>query len=568
MSDEKRPDDRDPEPHGAQVDTGDPPGPAEADPRVGTVLADRYRIDRLIDTGAMGRVYEGRHVHMQKRMALKVLHRELSAVPEFVSRFEREAMAAANIDSEHVAAATDFGKLPDGSVYLALEFVEGETLRYAIERGPMDEERALEIARQVALALRSAHSLGIVHRDLKPENVMLVERPGDKDFVKVLDFGVAKVPIGEVAEGPASKRPITKAGIVFGTPEYMAPEQALGKKVDARADLYSLGVILYEMLAGRRPFDEEGPDGSSILGQQLSSVAPTVGTRAPEVVVHPGIEQLALSLLEREPGERPQTAQAVVDEIDRLRGKPTGRAELITIQSQAPVGGEGLRSATVMAARTSIAARRATEPLREWLDARRDRLPAPLRNAPSAVLLGVPAGLLLLVLGTAIFSLSRPGDEQAPLPAATETEDAPPTAEPGPAPAAQPEYEKVGEAALEVATRKGDTELAKLAERYPRDPNVPLALVMLRLRTKDFPGAAEALRRAIELDPRVAEQGPVASAVWVLAQNKNSADIAFDLLTRSMGAKGRTILQDLVSTESVKADVRERARRALALLEE
>ena len=286
---------------------GSPSDPAGLEPRrdsrVGVVLADRYRIDALVDQGAMGRVYVGEHVLMKKRVAIKVLHRELTTVPEFVARFEREAMAAANIDNEHVVAATDFGKLPDGAVFLVLEFIVGKNLRDEMAPGPMPVVRALHIARQIAYALRSAHALGIVHRDLKPENVMLVEKAGDADFVKVLDFGIAKVPIGEIGvnEGPSS-RPITKAGMVFGTPEYMPPEQALGQSVDARADLYSLGVMTFEMLAGCRPFAAGSQVG--ILGQQISEAAPSVSRRAPGVTIPSSVERFVKRLLEREASQR------------------------------------------------------------------------------------------------------------------------------------------------------------------------------------------------------------------------------------------------------------------------
>ena len=173
----------------------------KTDVRVGTVIADRYRIDALIDEGAMGKVYVGEHRLMRKRVAIKLLRRELTMVPEVVARFEREAMAAANIEHHNVAAATDFGKLEDGTVFLVLEFVEGRTLRKEIELGPMEAQRALHIGEQILGALIAAHELGIVHRDLKPDNVKLVEQSGDPDFVKVLDFGIGRFWLGIL--GPA-----------------------------------------------------------------------------------------------------------------------------------------------------------------------------------------------------------------------------------------------------------------------------------------------------------------------------------------------------------------------------
>src|SRR3954466_5267035 len=293
-----------------------PPG-GEVDPRVGTLLADRYRIDALVGEGGMGKVYSAEHVLMRKRLAVKVLRRELTSVPEVVARFEREAMAAGNIEHPNVAGATDFGKLADGAVFLVLEFVSGHSLRDEIARGPFAVDRALHVARQISSALSAAHAQGIVHRDLKPENVMLVEKGGDPDFVKVLDFGIAKVPLGEGANaGTKQGNPITKAGMVFGTPEYMSPEQALGQTVDGRADLYALGVILFEMLSGVRPFSSQSSVG--ILGQQLSKPPPTFLERAPGIRVPPSAEAITHKLLQREAGERFASATDLVQAIDAL----------------------------------------------------------------------------------------------------------------------------------------------------------------------------------------------------------------------------------------------------------
>jgi len=268
----------------------------------------------------MGKVYAAEHVHMRKKLAVKVLHRELTSVPEVVARFEREAMAAANIDHPNVAAATDFGKLADGAIFLVLEFVQGKNLRDEIAAGPFTAARALHIARQIAFALGAAHTQGIVHRDLKPENVMLIEKGGDSDFVKVLDFGIAKVPIGEVSAAASKGQIITKAGMVFGTPEYMAPEQALGQPVDGRADLYSLGVILFEMIAGNRPFS--GDDKVSILGLQLSEPPPKIKARAPGADAPPAVEQIVEKLLAKDVAQRFQRADDVAAAIESVIGPP------------------------------------------------------------------------------------------------------------------------------------------------------------------------------------------------------------------------------------------------------
>ncbi len=274
----------------------------------------------------MGKVYAAEHVHMRKKLAVKVLHRELTTVPEVVARFEREAMAAANIDHANVAAATDFGKLADGAIFLVLEFVQGKNLRDEIAAGPIAVPRALHIARQIAFALSAAHAQGIIHRDLKPENVMLIEKGGDSDFVKVLDFGIAKVPIGEVSTAAKTGQTaqtgqvITKAGMVFGTPEYMAPEQALGQPVDGRADLYALGVILFEMISGNRPFS--GDDKVSILGLQLSTPAPKLKDRAPGTDVPVAVERIVEKLLTKDVAQRFQKADDVAAAIEGVIGPP------------------------------------------------------------------------------------------------------------------------------------------------------------------------------------------------------------------------------------------------------
>jgi serine/threonine-protein kinase len=285
---------------------------------IGTTISERYKIERLLGEGGMGAVYQAEHTLMRKRMAIKVLHPEMTRLPEVVARFEREAMAAAHIDHPHVVTATDFGKLEDGAFFLALEFVEGKSLREVIAMGRLELGRALHIGRQIASALSRAHALKIVHRDLKPENVMLVERDGDHDFVKVLDFGIAKVQIGELTSGDVSKagpgQPVlTQAGMVYGTPEYMAPEQALGQAVDARADLYALGCIMYEMLCGVRPFDAESK--VALLGMQVTAPVPPMATKAPDANIPPDVEALVKRLLAKEASERLGEARELIEGI-------------------------------------------------------------------------------------------------------------------------------------------------------------------------------------------------------------------------------------------------------------
>ncbi|MFO0676006.1 MAG: protein kinase [Polyangiaceae bacterium] len=279
----------------------------------GTVVADRYRIEALLGKGGMGSVYRAEHVHMRKLVAVKILHGKMSSSEEVVMRFEREAIAMANIDHPNVTMAHDFGRLDDGSFYLVLEYVDGHTLRSDIKKGRIEPGRALRIVRSIVAALEAAHARGIVHRDLKPENVMLLHRSGYPDFVKVLDFGIAKLDAREMPQ-VAGDQPITRAGTIFGTPDYMSPEQALGQSADARADLYSIGVILFEMLAGERPFKG---DLSEVLRQHVLGEIPKLPAEVLRAV--PAELPRALErLLDKDPDKRFANATELGEALDAM----------------------------------------------------------------------------------------------------------------------------------------------------------------------------------------------------------------------------------------------------------
>jgi serine/threonine-protein kinase len=333
---------------------------------VGRIVAERFRVDELIGAGAMGAVYRALHVHTRKQVALKVLHRELTGVEEVVARFEREAVAAGRVEHPNVAGALDFGRLEDGTFYLVLEYVAGQRLRALLGSGPLPLARALPIARQVALALGAAHTAGIVHRDLKPDNVMLLERDG-ADLVKVLDFGVAKV------SADAGAAQITRMGTIIGTPDYMSPEQALGHPVDHRADLYTLGVMLYEMLTGKTPFSAD--DVTQVLMAQITAVPASL----PDTVPAP-VRDVVERLLAKDPANRLQSAADTVSAIDAALGVNAASAP-----PSAPI--------SYMASAVSSVSPKSAEPL---------LAPAGtplLRRLPRAAWVG---GGLLLVLGLAL----------------------------------------------------------------------------------------------------------------------------------------------------------------------
>ncbi|HXY31972.1 MAG TPA: serine/threonine-protein kinase [Gemmatimonadaceae bacterium] len=215
---------------------------------VGSVLADRYHVLKRIGEGGMGQVYLAEHVKMKRKSAVKVLHRGMVHDPDAISRFNREAANASQIQHPSVAGIYDFGETPDGLIYLAMEYVDGESLTKIIERqGALAPNRAVDIATQVANALEAAHDLGIIHRDLKPDNIMIMRGRNGEDVAKVVDFGIAKAI-------QADDQKVTKTGLAIGTPEYMSPEQLGGDLLDSRTDIYSLGLVTFNMLTGQLPF--------------------------------------------------------------------------------------------------------------------------------------------------------------------------------------------------------------------------------------------------------------------------------------------------------------------------
>ncbi len=277
------------------------------DKLIGQTLNGRYRVVSRIGEGGMSAVYRADHLLLGRPVALKVLNAEMAGHREAMLRFEREALVSGKIQHPNVVSASDSGRLADGSLYLVLELVEGRSLRdLSKSEGKLPAPRALAIAAQIADALDAAHGAGVVHRDLKPSNVMLLTREGTSEFVKVLDFGLARQQ-GATVSGEA----LTRAGRIFGTPQYMAPEQARGDQVDERADLYALGVILYELCAGRPPFDAS--DLLVLLMQHIRESPPALPDHVPEPVA-----RFILALLQKDPGRRPKSARRVSKALRKL----------------------------------------------------------------------------------------------------------------------------------------------------------------------------------------------------------------------------------------------------------
>ena len=283
------------------------------DPLVGKLLGERFQVVDLIGQGASGTIYRAEHVTLRRRVAIKVLHNELSRDDLAVERFRREATTVAEIDNEHIVEIHDFGRTPDGRLYLAMELLEGETLDHVLAREKqMSVERTADILIQVGEALMEAHAIGYVHRDLRPRNVYLAVRRGKANFVKLLDFGLAK--LVETDAQAAS----TSLGMTFGDPRYMSPEQARGDRIDRRADIYQLGCVAYEMLTGSPPFG--GNRVFDILSKQVTEVPAPLPTRRPGVPLW--MEAAVAKMLAKDPENRFATTTRMVEAL--RRGLETG----------------------------------------------------------------------------------------------------------------------------------------------------------------------------------------------------------------------------------------------------
>jgi eukaryotic-like serine/threonine-protein kinase len=567
--------------------------PGGAESLVGMTLSGRYLIERLIGEGGMGAVYQAEHTHMRKRLAVKVLHPEMSRMSEVVARFEREAMAAAHIDHPNVAAATDFGKLEDGSFFLVLEFVEGSSLRDVINEGRLELGRAMHVTRQIASALGRAHALGIVHRDLKPENVMLVAREGDPDFVKVLDFGIAKVPIGGLTGEPQKQgQVLTQLGMVYGTPEYMAPEQALGQVVDPRADLYALGVMMFEMIVGARPYEHESK--VTLLGMHVTAPIPKMTDRAPAANVPPEVDAIVTKLLAKEATARFAESKDLVEALD-VTGHQLAAAGRIAEPLQPMSRGMGgmpasLRltpspgNAALALSPTSIATPAVVTGTRGRLASLVGAsLNQALRSAPPwmtprrVTIAAAALGVLLLLL--VVMSFSSHG-EAVPAGSAGSSSavDAPP----------RPPDPKTDDvvAAAQSKIDKGDfaTAIDALTAVEKAGPDRTDVHQLLERAYTGVRNSREAMREGglwLAADANASNDPKLQEDVRNAALFKDSQDDAFALLESKMGALGIDILYDIAFGASGKQypqaatrarhsldvdDVRSRASPALSVL--
>lgn len=365
---------------------------------IGKIFEDRYEVLAPIGSGASGWVFRARHMRVGHEVALKVLRPDLGTDMVQVKRFYREAQSSCQLRSPHVIGVHDFGATDDGYLYIVMELLEGRGLHELIHReAPLSPERAIRIARQVCEALDEAHSRGLVHRDLKPENIFLTDDRRGRDFVTVLDFGLSKLS----EPGEAS---ITRVGWIVGTPTYMAPEQATGRPVDGRTDLYALGCVLYAMLAGRPPFWSEDPE--AVLLMHVKVEPPALPQMARGRTIPEALRGLVAALLSKQPDARPPSAAIVDQVLATVEAQLTpGSDQLPALQSE-PAFGLG----ELTAAELGKAAEEVAPPPQEGESER----PVPLTWGPSPRWI---AGSLAAVAIAVLAWLVVGGTHKEPAPA-------------------------------------------------------------------------------------------------------------------------------------------------------
>ncbi len=521
----------------------------EDDPWIDEVLDSRYRILSLIGRGGMGRVYRAEHVAIRRQVAIKLFSPEAGGALTNRQRFAREAFASGRVTHPNCVTVSDFGTLQDGTLFLAMELLDGVSLAELIareERLPLP--RALHIMKHVLRGLGHAHESGIVHRDLKPQNVILVEHLGDPDFAKVLDFGLAKLIGGALLEEGGGK--LTQVGITFGTPTYMAPEQALGKSVDQCADIYSASIMLFEMLTGEPPFRADDPQ--QVLMMHATNPVPRLRDAAPSVEVPVDLELLIRRGLAKQPGERPQSAEGYISSIERCE------AALAETEPSIPEASEESSAPSPISNATLPARPPLPSVAQAPLTATRRRFPL----SPVAFL--AVAATLVIVLALA---LSAGGDDEASRPAGRSSQTTP-GAEILSGESQGNEAEEV--AAAEAAIRSGElaaaeTALRALRRKYPENARVAYLLGNVYHEKPYPPEAIKAYRDAIRLDPSYRDNETLIQNVIATLMSVSTHREAARLLERDIGAPAVPYLERTAEKHE-NPKVRQRARDILAAI--
>jgi serine/threonine protein kinase len=483
---------------------------------VGSIIAERYHVLKKLGEGGMGQVYLAEHVKMGRKSAVKVMNPGMVNDADAISRFNREAANASRINHPNVAGIYDFGETSDGLIYLAMEFIEGESLTSLVEKnGALPPVRAADIARQAAAGLQVAHDMGIVHRDLKPDNIMIAKNRDGSDCVKVVDFGIAK------AAG-AENQKVTKTGLVVGTPEYMSPEQLAGDKLGGESDIYSLALVAFNMLTGKLPFEGETAQESMIM--RLTDEPKSLAAMKPDTSWTPEVQAVMQKALQRKVGDRYRNATdfgvALWQAVEHMpKQTPAGATQLIGAMDGA--------AATISA------------PPKTRLDA--SEAAAPVTAAPKSktpMIIGLSGAAVVVAVAAIYFTshgAAKPAVDSSKI--ATPVTTTPPNAaQKFPTPVGTPQNPGTRTAGRPAAPDAGATKTASggapPATISPSKVDVGARLPKLIEESAEDTTAAKALKEAEELVPYAASPREKiglslvrANAHALLGHDKQSCDI-------------------------------------------
>ncbi len=430
-------------------------------PLTGKLLEQRYLIKEKLGEGGMGVVYRAEHTLMRKEMAVKVLLPQFGNYEGITRRFHREAQSASRLDHPGIIHINDFGETADGMLFIAMDLLTGRSLTEVIKKeSPLPVERAVRLALQLCLALDHAHAQGIVHRDLKPDNVMVTDKGETEDIAKILDFGIAKI-----TQGDGSADALTEAGMVFGTPEYLSPEQAAGQPADARSDVYTVGIILYEMLAGVRPFS--APTKLELIGKHLNEKPVPLRKRRPELDIPAELDRVVLHTLEKRPEDRYQTAAELFQAISGIDNIVTNPLPLFP------------GNTLTFTAHTGVGT-----------------LPGASRGRRRNILLGAIFGGLVAAVATVLIIVFAGGG------AGPKTHK-PMVVDKAGKRAPDDQIRAVQTVLASANVNAAQTQLDQLADQYPTDPRVHLLAGQIHFLKKQHKECLRSFREAVRLDPNM-----------------------------------------------------------------
>jgi serine/threonine-protein kinase len=524
-----------------------PQGPDdEAVPTVGAVVQGRYRLLAPIASGGMGSVYRGERVGLDRPVAIKFLHRAVARDAQLVKRFEVEARAMSRLAHPNCVSVIDYGL--EGIPYLVMELAAGTPLREVLDAGRLPPRRAISITRQILAGLEHAHEHGVIHRDIKPENILIEQTPDREDHVRLLDFGLAKL------TDAGSKATV---GVCLGTPSYMAPEQMDDKPVDKRVDIYTTGIVLYEMLSGRRPFD--GTEIADIFLQQLESSPPPFRKVLPGVALPGGLEAIVMRALEKSPAERFGSALEMRDALGRVSEQlDEAGAQDKTVFEALPLGAlvapvQSAQPARSLAVRLGDRARAVARAARQGARVRWPAIVSWCRRR-RALAAGLAAGAVVLVVGSLLAVHYRAARRPAGVTAAA-------------GPARPGQAAPAGKlAAVDELVARGDRKqalarLRELRKENPADADYPAAQARVLFELRRYEEGVAAFRSAIRRDPQRRGDPVLIRHVIDSMQNDGFAPAAQDFL-RELGPPARDEVKEAARNHP-SARVRERARELL-----